>query len=239
VNWTPWTRTKIKEPSKQGDSLVGIVTVVYGVTLATALTKNSDVLLHPLDPRHQLSALLLLSVAILSAYAFFTYVMTVSDSPWCYDVVWTKTNAKPRGLLQFGSDLVLAVLYIRLLFDAATVSETGARTSHANLRSLFFSLTVLMFWVIVVRLLRYGAIWKIQRISLLPLGFAIAAFILGCCSGPMASRQRDLRLATILLVAVLIYVVINDKWSYGVARATAPTDEEAGAMVEGHRSSGR
>jgi hypothetical protein len=65
------TAEEKRDSLRKSDGLTRIVAVVYGVALTQALTKNPDIVLHPLTLDNQITALALLAAAVLGGYAFF------------------------------------------------------------------------------------------------------------------------------------------------------------------------
>src|SRR4051794_1836473 len=180
-----------------------IVTVVYGVSLTSALTRNSDLILHPFGT-NLIQFLCLACAALLSCYAFFAYVMAVSyDHP--YDVRWTVRSSKSGAALRFATDLALAALYVRMLFVAvnATSSPTPA---HPDLRSFYVSVATTMGVAFVVRVVRY----KVLRRGLPSLGVGVLATIAAIHWGRGQSHSADLAVLVVSLVIVAIYIAAND-----------------------------
>src|ERR1700753_4131625 len=99
---------------------MNIVAVVYGISLTAALGSHQEVLLHPLSAANLLPSIALAAAGILASYSFYIYVLSIGGAK-PYDVAWTKTSMQLHAIFRFTADLMLAILYVRLLFAAADV----------------------------------------------------------------------------------------------------------------------
>ncbi len=119
---------------RESANLMNIVAVVYGVALTTALSLRPDVLLHPLSVSNTIASLALLAAGLLTALSFFSYVLVIGgDTP--YRIAWNLGSSGGGSVIRFLADLLLAVLYVRLLFAAAGVGTgAGARTRWLRIR---------------------------------------------------------------------------------------------------------
>jgi hypothetical protein len=208
--------------SVQSDKLMQIVTVVYGVSLTSAFTKNSDLVL---DPFHQnlIQFLCLVCAALLSCYGFFAYVLAVS-SDYPYDVRWTVASAKASEALRFATDLVLAVLYVRMLLFAANLKPATAN-SHQGLSGFFYAIAMTMFWACIVRILRYKSLLR----GIPSLLMAAIAVLVACVSEKHQTRIADLVMLGVAIVFILAYIVVNDRlgwcwWKWDVRKGKLPTE---------------
>jgi hypothetical protein len=185
---------------------MNIVAVIYGVALTAALSSRPDLLLHPVSTSHLIPSLALLSAGLLTAFTFYTYVLSVGgDKP--YDVTWTMQSSKPIGILRFFADLVLASLYVHLLFASVHI-DTGPNTAP-ELAGFVFAFIPVFAGAIVVRLFRgRGFHW----VALGAAGVALLFWLVAHHRTP--TRDFDLLLEALLLVAVFVYGVLNHLLPY-------------------------
>jgi hypothetical protein len=87
------------------------------VALTTALSRRPELLLDPLSTANVIPSLALSAAGLLSALSFFSYVLVIGgDTP--YRIAWSSGSNGGVGAIRFLADLLLAVLYVRLLFAA-------------------------------------------------------------------------------------------------------------------------
>ena len=123
---------------RESDNLMNIVAVVYGVALTTALTSPAG--------RAPASAIRAVPYpqpgaagggVLFTALSFLSYVLAIGgDAP--YNIAWTPGSSGGRSVFRYLADLLLAGLYVRLLFAATDVgtgpgSKPQARRSGARL----------------------------------------------------------------------------------------------------------
>jgi hypothetical protein len=186
---------------RESDNLMNIVAVSYGVALTAALGNRPDLLLHPVSTPHLILSLALLAAGLLTAFTFYTYVLSVGgDKP--YDVTWTMQSSKPMGILRFFADLVLASLYVHLLFAAVHV-DTGPNTAP-KLAGFVLAFIPVFAGAIVVRLFRGRGIHWVA------VGAAGGTLLFWAFARHrIMTRDFDLLLEALLLVAILGYGVLN------------------------------
>lgn len=191
---------------RESGNLMNIVAVIYGVALTAALSSRPSLLLHPVTAPHFIPSLALLVAALLTAFAFFSYVISVGgDKP--YNVTWTLQSSKAKGILGFFADLVLASLYVHLLFAAVHV-EAGPNMAPKLAGFLFAFIPVLVGAVVVWWFRGLGN----HRVAwgAIPIAFGLWAW--AHCT--IATRGTDLSIEGVLLLAVLAYSVSNQWLAY-------------------------
>ncbi len=204
---------------RESDNLMNIVAVVYGVALTTALTRRPDVLLRPLSAPYLIPSLALLAAALLTALSFLSYVLSIGgDAP--YNIAWTPSSGGGRSVFRYLADLLLAGLYVRLLF-AATDVGTGAG-SKPRLAGLVLAFTGVFAGAIAVRLLRRGQIsWLAVAATVVTLG--LWAWV----RGRTATRDFDLSLEAALLAGVVLYGWLTHWLGYRAWTRARPAGETA------------
>jgi len=191
---------------RESDNLMNIVAVVYGVALTAALINSPNLLLSPVTVPHQIPSLALLVAGLLTALTFYTYVLSAGgDKP--YDVTWTMQSSKPFGILRFFVDLILASLYVHLLFVAVHV--TAGPNTAPKLAGFVFAFIPVFAGAVLVRLLRG------RGLHLAALFAAVVAFLFWLWAHyHIATRDFDLLLEALLLIAVLVYGLLNHMIPY-------------------------
>jgi len=210
---------------RESDNLMNIVAVVYGVALTTALTRRADVLLSPLSAPYVIPSLALLGAVLLTALSFLGYVLAIGgDTP--YHIAWTAGSGGGHSVFRYLADLLLAGLYVRLLF-AATDVETGP-DSKPRLASLVLAYTGVFAGAIVVRLLRRG------QISWLAAAAAVATLVAWFwVRGRTPTRAFDLWLEAALLAGVILYGWLTHWLGYRAWTRAHPAAEQAAADQPG------
>lgn len=197
---------------RESANLMNIVAVVYGVALTTALSLRPDVLLHPLSVSNTIASLALLAAGLLTALSFFSYVLVIGgDTP--YRIAWNLGSSGGGSVIRFLADLLLAVLYVRLLFAAA-----GVGTGRApELAGFVFAFIPVFIGAIVVRQLRRQRMnWTALIAALVALGLWALAQSHGATYG------FDLILGITVLAGVVLYGALNHWLSYSAWKRTHP-----------------
>jgi hypothetical protein len=200
---------------------MNVVSVVYGAGLTLALTaRGGEVLLNPTSSAHGFASLALLDASLLGAYAFFSYSLSVGGSR-AYNITWTKGDgSKGAEALRFGTDLVLAVLYVRLFLRAATVSESDG--AAPRLEQYFVAYIAVFVAAAVVRRWRYGRLGVVVPQLIAAVGVTVLATVAGNCR---ATSTLDWCLELALLVGIGGYAVTNHLLSYRTANARGDAPE--------------
>jgi hypothetical protein len=206
---------------RESDNLMNIVAVIYGVALTAALINRPNLLLRPVTVPHQIPSFALLVAGLLTALAFYGYVLSIGgDKP--YDVVWTMEESKPWGIVRFFVDLILASLYVHLLFVAVHV--TAGPNTAPKLAGFVFAFIPVFVGAIIVRSFRGRFLnWA----NLVAFVAGVGTFFLWFwVHDQSATRGFDLLVEGLLLVVVLVYGVLNHWIAYRTWRsdssATAP-----------------
>jgi hypothetical protein len=200
---------------RESDNLMNIVAVVYGVALTTAFSSHPDLLIHPLSAQYLIPSMALLAAALLTAFSFFGYVLAIGgDTP--YKIAWNTGSSNGFGVIRFLADLVLASLYVRLLFAAADV-ESG-RNAKPKLAELAFAFVLVFAGAIAVRLIRNR---KINWISLIAV--VVSSALWAWSRSSVATRRSDLFFEVILLAVVLLYAWLNHVFSYRAWKRDQPS----------------
>jgi hypothetical protein len=199
----------------ESDNLMNIVAVIYGVALTAALINRPNLLLRPVTAPHRIPSLALLVAGLLTALTFYGYVLSIGgDRP--YDVVWTmgssttKGSSKPWGIVRFFVDLILASLYVHLLFVAVHV--TAGPNTAPKLAGFVFAFIPVFVGAIIVRSFR-GRFrnWA----NLVAFVAAVGTFFLWyVVHDQSATRGFDLAVEGLLLALVLLYGVLNHWIAY-------------------------
>ena len=213
---------------RESDNLMNIVAVVYGVALTAALINRPNLLLRPVTVPHQIASLALLVAGLMTALTFYGYVLSIGgDKP--YDVTWTTQSSKPWGIVRFFVDLILASLYVHLLFVAVHV--TAGPNMAPKLAGFVFAFIPVFAGAVLVRLVRGR--WRhpanlaavVANLLAVVAGF-VAFFLWIWAHDHSATRGFDLLLETLLLVLVLVYGALYHKLTYWAWKddpsATAP-----------------
>ena len=195
---------------RESANLMNIVAVVYGVALTTALSLRPGVLLHPLSMSNTIASLALLAAGLLTALSFFSYVLVIGgDTP--YRIAWSLGSSGGTSVIRFLADLLLAVLYVRLLFAATDVGTGPA----PELAGFVFAFIPVFIGAIVVRLLRRQQMnWTALIAALVALGLWALA------RSHTATRGFDLILGITLLAGVALYGALNHSLSYRAWKRT-------------------
>ena len=174
------------------------------MALTTALSQHPEFLLHPLSTPNVIPSLALLAAGFLSALSFFSYVLVIGgDMP--YRIAWSLGSSGGVGVIRFLADLILAVLYVRLLFAAADVPTGRA----PGLAGFSFAFIPVFIGAMAVRLLRSQRMhWTALIASLAALGLWALA------RSHSATRDFDLFLESALLAGVVVYGILNHWLSY-------------------------
>ena len=198
---------------RESANLMNIVAVVYGVALTTALSLRPDVLLHPLSVSNTIASLALLAAGLLTALSFFSYVLVIGGDTPPYRIAWNLGSSGSGSVIRFLADLLLAVLYVRLLFAAA-----GVGTGRApELAGFVFAFIPVFIGAIVVRLLRR------QRMNWTALIAALVALELwALAQSHRATHGFDLILGITLLAGVVLHGALNHWQSYSAWKHTHP-----------------
>lgn len=191
---------------RQSGNIINIVAVVYGVALTTSFIQRPRILLNPVSAPNFVPGLALLTAGLLASYSFFSYVLSIgANKP--YDVTWTNNDSKWYSIIRFATDLILASLYVHLLFTAVNV-EAGLNTSP-KLAGFVLAFVLVFAGAVVVQLTRYG------RISLIKLIAALVSLGLWLWLRTTAeTRHADIALEFGLLIGALIYCVLTYWRSY-------------------------
>jgi hypothetical protein len=198
---------------RESDNLMNIVAVIYGVALTAALSSRPSVLLHPASAPYLIPSVALLTAGLLTAFSFYSYVLSIGgDKP--YNVAWTIDSGKGFGIIRFVADLVLASLYVHLLFAAVAV-EAGQNKSP-NLAGFVFAFTLVFAGAVVVRLMRRRQVSWIGVIATV-VSLGLWAWVRGIS----ATRGTDLAVEVSLLVGVLLYGWLNHRLAYRAWRRNA------------------
>lgn len=211
------TTTNVTDEKARSQGLVQIVTVVYGVALTAVLVVG--VKGHPsalIRPQiHWRNSVILLAACLFSVYGYFSYVMSLASSQFAYRTSkLEEIEGKKRRLNEwvrlwnlgrFGADLILAVLYVRVLLLATVVGRS-------NVHNLLVAMGMVYGWVVVVRLVRYGLHRQIVRNvpSAVALPYSVASFWLAHTSHPPLHLSTYTHLCFIILGAVVVYMVLTD-----------------------------
>jgi len=192
---------------------MNIVAVVYGVALTASLIQRPRILLDPVSAPDLVPGLALLTAGVLAAYSFFSYVLSIgANKP--YDVTWTKSSSKWYSIIRFATDLILASLYVHLLFTAVNI-EAGPNM-HPRLASFAFALILVFVGAAVVQLVRY------VRVSFIKIIAAAVSLVLWLTlRSTVETRHTDIALEIGLLIGALIYCGLTYWRSYHDWKKTA------------------
>jgi hypothetical protein len=199
---------------RESSNLMNIVVVIYGVALTAAISGRPNLILRPVSAPIIIPSLALLAAGILTAVSFYNYVLWVGgDKP--YDVTWTIESKQTKGTVRFFADLVLATLYVHLLF-AATQVETGSNRAP-KLTGLVFAFLLVFFGAIVVYGLRHKGRWALSNVPWVAIGATCAAIVLWSVAYKnIATRSFDFALVGVLLFVVILYGGLNHVIPYHV-----------------------
>lgn len=191
---------------RQSGNIMNIVAVVYGVALTASLIQRPTILLHPVSAPNIVPGLALLTAGLLASYSFFSYVLSIgANKP--YDVTWTDTSSKWYSIIRFATDLMLASLYVHLLFAAVNI-EAGLN-AHPKLAGFVFSFFLVFVGAAVVQLARYC------RLSFIKLIAALVSFGLWLwLRTKVETRHADIALEVGLLIGALTYCGLTYWRSY-------------------------
>jgi hypothetical protein len=191
---------------RESDNLMNIVAVVYGVALTAAISSRPSLLLHPLIAPHRIPSLALLAAGLLTAFTFYSYVLSVGgDKP--YDVIWSKASSKPESIFRFFADLILASLYVHLLFAAVNV-DTRPSTAPKLAGFVLAFIPVLAGAVVVRRLRGLGY----SPVAMVALVAAAGLYVWARLS--TATHGTDISIEVVLIVAVLVYGGVSHWYPY-------------------------
>jgi hypothetical protein len=191
---------------RQSDNIMNIVAVVYGVALTASLIQRPRILLNPVSAPDLVPGLALLTAGLLAAYSFYSYVLSIgANKP--YDVTWTTSSSKWYSIIRFATDLILASLYVHLLFAAVNI-EAGLNT-HPKLAGFVFAFFLVFVGAAVVQLARYVRVSFIKIIAaLVSLGLWL------WLRTTIETRHADIALEIGLLIGALIYCGLTYWRSY-------------------------
>jgi hypothetical protein len=186
---------------RQSGNLMNVVAVIYGVALAVALSNRPSLLLRPMTTANIIPSLALLAAGLLTAYAFYSYVLSVGgDRP--YIVAWTLKSSQWGGIFRFFTDLVLAVLYVHLLFAAVRIK--AGRATAPSLDGLMFAFILVFLGAVLVWWVRgLGPHWVAIFATLISIGLWSWAYF------GTATRDFDLFLEAVVLIALIGYGGVN------------------------------
>ena len=213
---------------RESDNLMNIVAVIYGVALTAALINRPNLLLRPVTVPHQVPSFALLVAGLLTALTFYGYVLSIGgDRP--YDIVWTmdsngtKGSSKPLGIVRFFVDLILASLYVHLLFVAVHV--TAGPNTAPKLAGFVFAFIPVFVGAIIVRSFRGRFPNWANLVAFVAVALTFLLWIWPHYQS--ATRGFDLLVEGLLLVVVLGYGVLNHliaywTWRGGGSSATPP-----------------
>ena len=182
---------------RESGNLMNIVAVIYGVALTAALSSRPGLLLHPLSRGHVIPSMALLAAGLLTAFAFYSYVLSVGgDKP--YDVIWSRISSKPMGVVRFFADLILASFYVHLLFAAVNVYTKS--NTVPKLAGFVLAFIYVLAGAVAVRLFRKLGF---NRVALGGLVIAGGLYLWARLS--TATRGTDISIEVVLVAAVLVY----------------------------------
>jgi len=199
---------------RESGNLMNVVAVIYGVALTVAISSRPSLILRPVSAPNLIPSLALLAAGLLTAISFYGYVLWVGgDKP--YDVTWTKTSNQTKGTFRFFMDLVLATLYVHLLFTATQI-ETGSNRAP-KLTGFVFAFLLVFAAAILVYVLRHKGAWALSNVPWVAIGATCAATALGFVADKnTATRSFDFTLVCVLLFLVILYGVLNHVIPYKV-----------------------
>ena len=185
---------------------MNIVAVVYGVALTAALIQRPRILLKPVSAANLVPGLALLTAGLLASYSFFSYVLSIgANKP--YDVTWTPEASKWYSIIRFAVDLILASLYVHLLFTAVNIED--GLNAHPQLAGFAFALMLVFVGAALVQLARYC------RISFIKIAAALVSLVLWLwLRTTVETRHADIALEVLLLIGVLSYCGLTYWRSY-------------------------
>ena len=198
---------------RESSNLMNIVAVIYGVALTVAISDRPSLILHPVSAPNLIPSLALLAAGLLTAFSFYGYVLSVGgDKP--YEVTWTIGSNKTKGIVRFFADLVLATLYVHLLF-AATHVETGSNRAP-KLTGFVFAFVLVFAAAVVV----WGLRRRVPRIHWVAFVATVVAIVVWWWAHTsIATRSFDFVLVGVLLFVVILYGGLNHVIPYRVWRA--------------------
>jgi hypothetical protein len=203
---------------RESGNLMNIVAVIYGVALTAAISGRPGLILHPVSAPNLIPSLALLAAGLLTAFSFYGYVLSVGgDKP--YDVTWTIQSNKTKGIVRFFADLVLATLYVHLLFSATHV-ETGPNRTP-KLTGFVFAFVLVFGAATVV----WGLRGRVHWVAFVATVVTIALWWWTYMS--TATRSFDFALVGVLLFVVILYGGLNhvipyQAWKRHPARSGPP-----------------
>lgn len=199
---------------RESGNLMNVVAVIYGAALTLAISNRPTLILHPASAPNLIPSLALLAAGILTAVSFYGYVLWVGgDKP--YEITWTTKKNQTRATLRFFVDLVLATLYVHLLFTATQI-ETGPNRAP-KLTGFVFAFFLVFAAAILVYALRHKEPWALNNVPWVAIGATcIAALLWGVASKNTATRSFDFKLVGALLFVVILYGVLNHVIPYRV-----------------------
>lgn len=195
-----------KNNERQSGNIMNIVAVVYGVALTASLIQRPRILLHPVSAPNIVPGLALLTAGLLASYSFFSYVLSIgANKP--YNVTWTTSDSKWYSIIRFAADLLLASLYVHLLFAAVNIA--AGLKAHPKLAGFVSSLFLVFVGAAVVQLARYC------RVSFIKLIAALVSLVLWLwLRTKVETRHADIALEVGLLIGALIYCGLTYWRSY-------------------------
>jgi hypothetical protein len=199
-------QSEAQNNERQSGNIMNIVAVVYGVALTVSLIQRPRILLHPVSAPNLVPALALLTAGLLASYSFFSYVLSIgANKP--YDVTWTRSSSKWYSIIRFAADLILASLYVHLLFAAVNI-ETGLN-AHPKLASFVFAFILVFVGAAAVQLARY------VRVSFIKLIAALVYLVVWLwLRTSVETRDADIALEVGLLIGALVYCGLTYWRSY-------------------------
>jgi hypothetical protein len=201
---------------RESGNLMNVVAVIYGVALTAAISSRPSLILRPVSAPNLIPSLALLAAGILTAFSFYGYVLWVGgDKP--YDVTWTINSNQTKGIFRFFTDLVLATLYVHLLFTATQI-ETGSNRAP-KLTGFVFAFLLVFAAAILVYGLRHKGPWARSNVPWVAIGATcIAALLWWVAFKNTATRSFDFVLVGVLLFVVILYGGLNHVIPYQVWR---------------------
>jgi hypothetical protein len=202
---------------RESGNLMNVVAVIYGAALTLAISNRPSLILRPVSAPNLIPSLALLAAGILTAISFYGYVLWVGgDKP--YDVTWTTNSNQTKASFRFFVDLVLATLYVHLLFTATQI-ETGSNRAP-KLTGFVFAFLLVFAAAILVYGLRHKGPWAPSNVPWVAIGATcIAAALWWVASKNTATRSFDFGLVGVLLFVVILYGGLNHVIPYRVWRS--------------------
>jgi hypothetical protein len=184
----------------ESEKLMNVVIVIYGAALTVALTKRPRLLLHPAIAPNRIPSLALVAAGLLTVSAFYGYVLFVGGKKG-YDINRDGVSTPP-AIIRFAVDLVLAILYVHLLFAAVQI---GVGTKKPpDLDGLMLAFILVFLGAVVVWASRgLGMHWVAIG------GAVIATAICLWTTWRIPTRDFDFVIEGIVLAALIVYTILN------------------------------